>query len=102
VFLQNCIHFLKAAPGSHSDTHVTYAHDGCQLNDIKNEYITDIQEEQDPLLTTYPLIKSEHEVSCVCVCVCIAMHVTCYACVKLKCIKLSLYLKLLLTGYDSV
>ena len=70
VFLQNCIHFLKAAPGSHSDTHVTSSHDGCQLNDIKNEYITDIQEEQDPLLITYPLIKSEHEVSCVCVCVC--------------------------------
>jgi len=64
VFLQNCMDFLKVAP-------VPY-HDGYELNYIKVEYIADIQQEKDPLLITSPVIKSEHEVSCVC-----TFHVLC-------------------------
>lgn len=75
VFLQNCMDFLKVAPVSHSDTCVP-SHDGYQLNDIKVEYIADIQQEEDPLLITRPVIKSEHEVSCVCTLLC-TFHVLC-------------------------
>jgi len=71
VFLQNCLDFLKVAPGSHSDTCVP-SYDGYQLNDTKVEYIADIQQAEDPLLITSPVIKSEHEVSCVC-----TLHVLC-------------------------
>jgi hypothetical protein len=75
LFLQTCMDFLKVAPGSHSDTCVT-SHGGYQLNDIKVEYITDIQQEEDPLLITYPVIKSELEVSCVFALLC-TFHVLC-------------------------
>lgn len=72
---ETCMDFLKVAPGSHSDTCVT-SHGGYQLNDIKVEYITDIQQEEDPLLITYPVIKSELEVSCVFALLC-TFHVLC-------------------------
>lgn len=75
VFLQNCIDFLKVAPGSHSDICVP-SHDRYQLSDIKVEYLADIQQEEDPLLITSPVIKSEHEVSCVCTLLC-TFHVLC-------------------------
>jgi hypothetical protein len=75
MFLQNCVDFLKVAPGSHSDTCVP-SHDGYQLHDIKVEYLADLQQEEDPLLITSPVIKSEHEVSCVCTLLC-TFHVLC-------------------------
>jgi len=75
VFLQNCMDFRKVAPGSHSDTYVP-SHDGYQLNDIKVEYIADIQQKEDRLLITSPVIKSEHEVSCVCTLL-YTLHVLC-------------------------
>lgn len=75
MFLQNCMDFLKVAPGLCSDTCVP-SHDGYQLNDIKVEYIADIQQEEDPLLITSPKIKSEHVVSCVCTLLC-TFHVLC-------------------------
>jgi hypothetical protein len=75
VFLQNCMDFLKVAPGSYSDTYLP-SRDGYQLKDIKVEYIAVIQQEEDPLLITSPVIKSEHEVSCVCTLLC-TFHVLC-------------------------
>jgi hypothetical protein len=69
VFLQNCMDILKVAPGSHSDTYVS-SHDRYQSNNVKVEYIADIQQEEDPLLMTHPVIKSEHKVSCVCALLC--------------------------------
>jgi hypothetical protein len=47
-------------PGSYSEIYVT-------SQDIKVEELSDIQEEEDPLLLTMPVIKSEHEVGCLCV-----------------------------------
>jgi len=75
VFLQNCMNFLKVAPGSHSDTYVP-SRVGYQLNDIKVEYIAAIQQEKDPLLITSPVRKFEHEVSYVCTLLC-TFHVLC-------------------------
>jgi hypothetical protein len=55
---------LKVEPGSDSET----CHDGNQVIDIKVE-VTDVQEEEDPVLITFPLMKTEHEVSCMMVCI---------------------------------
>jgi hypothetical protein len=84
--------FLKGAPGSHSDTCVS-SHDGYQSNNIKVEYIADIQQGEDPLLMTHPVIKSEHEVSCVCALLC-TFHMLCQY-------KTVILTKLLLTEYDA-
>jgi hypothetical protein len=52
---------VKVVPGSDCET----SHDGNQIS-IKYEDVTDIQEDEDPLLITSPVIKSEEEVwSCV-------------------------------------
>jgi len=75
VFLQNCMDLLNVAPGSHKNRCLP-SHDGCQLSDIKVEYIAEIQQEEDPLLITSQVIKSEHEVSCVCTLLC-TFHVLC-------------------------
>jgi hypothetical protein len=48
---------LKVVPGSDSET----CHDGNQIS-INDEDVTDIQEDEDPLLITSPVIKSEEEV----------------------------------------
>jgi hypothetical protein len=69
VVLQNCTNLLKVVPGSCSETNLTSSHDGNQVINIKVEKVTDIQEEEeDPLLTEFPVIKAEHEVSCMSVC----------------------------------
>jgi hypothetical protein len=57
VVLQNCMDLLKVVPGSYSET--------CPASyDMKVDEVTDIQEEEDPLLT-FPVVKAEYEVSCV-------------------------------------
>jgi hypothetical protein len=63
VVLQNCINLLEVVPGSYSETCLT-SHDDNQVIDIKVENVADMQEEEDPLLITSPVIKTEHEVSC--------------------------------------
>jgi hypothetical protein len=64
VVLQNVMSvLLKVEPGSDSET----CHDENQIADIKVEKVTKIQEE-DPVLRTSPVIKTEHEVSCLCMC----------------------------------
>jgi hypothetical protein len=59
VVLQNYMNLLKVEPGSDSET----CHDGNQVIDVKVEEVMDIQEEEDPVLITFPAIKAEHEVS---------------------------------------
>jgi hypothetical protein len=48
---------VKVVPSSDSET----CHDGNQIS-IKYEDVTDIQEDEDPLLITSPVIKSEEDV----------------------------------------
>jgi hypothetical protein len=60
LVLQNCMDLVKVEPGSDSET----CHDGNHFIAIKVEKATDIQEEDDPVLTTFPVIKAEDVVSC--------------------------------------
>jgi hypothetical protein len=59
MVLQNYMDIQKFEPGSYNDT----CHDGNLVIDIKVEEVTDMREEEDPLLITVPGI-AEHEVSC--------------------------------------
>jgi hypothetical protein len=68
VVLQNCIDLQKVVPGSHNETSLAFSYDGNQVIDIKVEGVTGIQEEEDPLRITSPVIKAEHEVSYMAVC----------------------------------
>jgi hypothetical protein len=63
VILQNSMDLLEFAPGSRSEICETSSHDGNEIINIKIEEVPDIQEEEDPLLITFPVIKDEHEVS---------------------------------------
>jgi hypothetical protein len=58
VVLQFCMELVKVVPASDSKT----CHDGNQDISIKDEDVTEIQEDEDPLLITSPVIKSEQEV----------------------------------------
>lgn len=62
MVLQNCTDFLKCLPGSCSETCITSFRDGSDVMSIKIEAVT---EEEDPLLITFPGMKTEHEVSCI-------------------------------------
>lgn len=65
VVLQNCCDLPKVAPGSYNETRVTSSHDGNQFVNIKVEDVVDTQEdeeEEDPLLIEFPVMKSENEV----------------------------------------
>jgi hypothetical protein len=61
VILQNCMVLLKVEPDSYSETCFTSSHSGTQE-------VTDVQEEEDPLLIPVPVTEVEHEVNCVWVC----------------------------------
>jgi hypothetical protein len=65
MVLQTCMHFLKDVRGSHSEMCLA-SQNGNQIN-IKVEDVTDIQEEEDPVPTTFPVIKAEEQISCMCV-----------------------------------
>jgi hypothetical protein len=58
MVLQNCMDLLKVGPGSDGET----CHDGNHAIYIKVEDVTDIQEEEHPVLITPSLIKAEQEV----------------------------------------
>jgi hypothetical protein len=62
MVLQNCTDFLESLPGSCSETYLTSFHDGNEVMSIKVEAVT--EEEEDPLLITFPGVKAEYEVSC--------------------------------------
>jgi hypothetical protein len=63
MVLQNCLDLVKVEPDSGSEAY----HDGNHFITIKVEKVTDIQEEEGPVLT-FPVIKAEDEVSHMCVC----------------------------------
>jgi hypothetical protein len=60
VILQNCMDFLKFAPGEDSETCLE-----SQTINIKVEDAAGIQDEEHPVLITSPVIKAEQEV-CLC------------------------------------
>jgi hypothetical protein len=55
--------FMKVEPGSDSET----CQDGNQVIDTKAEDMADMQEDEDPMLITFPVIKAEQEV-------CLSIH----------------------------
>jgi hypothetical protein len=63
VVLQNCLQLLEVVSASYIETCLT-SHDGNQVIDIEVEEVTGMQEEEDPLSVTFPVIKPEHGVSC--------------------------------------
>jgi hypothetical protein len=75
VILQNCINLLEVVPGSCSET----CYDRNQVINIKVEEVADVQEEEVAEPITFPVIKAEHEVSCICVC--IPIHISQISCI---------------------
>jgi hypothetical protein len=65
VVSQNCMDLARVMPGSCSGTFIT-PHSGNEVINIKVE-VTDRQEEEDSVRVTVPVIKDEHEVSCMAV-----------------------------------
>jgi hypothetical protein len=63
VVLQNCCNILKVVACSFSEI----CHAGVQDVNIKVKEFTEVEDEVSPLPITFPIIKAEHEVSCVCV-----------------------------------
>jgi hypothetical protein len=63
VILQDNMDLLDVTPGSCSEANDTSSHAGNEIVTIKVEDVPDIQEEEDPLLITFPVVKEEHEVS---------------------------------------
>jgi hypothetical protein len=61
VVLQNCADVLDAESGSRNWT-CPASHDENQDIDVKVEVVTNIQEEEDPLLITIPVTRAENEV----------------------------------------
>jgi hypothetical protein len=62
LVLQNCMDLLEVVPGSYIET----CHDENHVLDIKVEDVIDVQEDEHPVLITFPVIKAEHEV-CLCI-----------------------------------
>jgi hypothetical protein len=58
VVLQNCVDLQKVVPGSDSES----CHDGSEVIDIKTENVTDVEEDELPVLIAFPEIKDEEEV----------------------------------------
>jgi hypothetical protein len=61
VFLQICMDLLEVVPGSCSEV----SHNGNQIIDVKVEKVPVIQEEDDPVQITFPVIETEQDV-CLC------------------------------------
>jgi hypothetical protein len=67
MVLQSHMDLLKVEPGSCEETCLMSSGDGNKFLFIKVENVTDIKEDDDPEPVTAPVIKTEHEVSCICV-----------------------------------
>lgn len=61
---EKCMELLKSEPDICNETCVASSYDGNQVIDIKVEEVTCIKEEEDPQSVSSPVIKTEHEVSC--------------------------------------
>jgi hypothetical protein len=59
---------LKGEPRSSSETCLVSPYDGNRVAGIKVEEVTDVKEEEHSESITSPVMKSEHEVSCMSVC----------------------------------
>jgi len=57
MVVQHCMSFMKMDPGADSGTYLKYSYNTNELPDIKKE------EEQNPLLMTFPVMKVEVKVS---------------------------------------
>jgi hypothetical protein len=65
LVLQNCVNFKEDVAGLCSETCATSSHDAIQaINNIKDEEVSDIEEEEDPVPISFPAMKPEAEVSC--------------------------------------
>jgi hypothetical protein len=64
VVLQNCCNLLKVVAGSYSEI----CDAGVQDVNIKVKKFIEVEDKMSPVPITFPIIKAEHEVSCVCVC----------------------------------
>jgi hypothetical protein len=64
VILQDSMDLLEVTHRSCSEICTTSSHDVNEITDIKVEEASDTQEVEDPLLITLPVIKDDHEVSC--------------------------------------
>jgi hypothetical protein len=79
MVLQNCLDLPKVEPGSYSETCLTSSDDERQILGMNVKEVTNVQEEEDPLLISHPVMKAEHEVSCVCMlcfCLSIVLHIS--------------------------
>lgn len=69
MVLQSCASLQKIVSSSCSETDLTTSHGGNQVVNIKVENVADVQDkEEDPLITEFPIIKAEHEVSFMSLC----------------------------------
>jgi len=58
MIVQHYMNFMKMDPGADNGTYLIYSHNINELPGIKKE------EEQNPLLITFPVMKVEVKVSC--------------------------------------
>jgi hypothetical protein len=63
LLLQNCVELLELVPSSSREAHLT-SDDGNEVINVKVEE----EEEEEPGRITFPVMKTEHEVSCMSVC----------------------------------
>jgi hypothetical protein len=68
LVLQNCMDMRKHGPGLYSETCHTSSGDFNQIIGIKVEEVITIKEEEGPEPISFPILKTEHEVSCTSVC----------------------------------
>ena len=64
LVLQNCVDLRKHEPSLCGETCHTPSGDCNQVIGIKVEEVISIKEEEDPEPISFPVIKTEHEVSC--------------------------------------
>jgi hypothetical protein len=65
LFLQNSTNSENILMGPYGDTYPASHYENDAVN-VKAEDVSDAEEEEDPLLLTFPDIKAEPEVSCMC------------------------------------
>ncbi|XP_021938032.1 uncharacterized protein LOC110838769 isoform X3 [Zootermopsis nevadensis] len=62
---KDSINLQEVVPDSYSETSFEASYDNNQVIDIKVEDDGGVKVEEDPVMITFPVIKAEHEVSCV-------------------------------------
>ena len=72
AILQNCVDIPSGKHSLCTETCSTSSADWNQFLFVNVDEVTNIKEEDDPELTTSPVIRNEPAVSLVCVCVCVS------------------------------